>query len=390
MKGVLVLFSFIAYSLSVCSQSMKQADEYFELENYPAALDIYKELIKNNPEDYKLNFRLGVCHLNASVIKSKAISYLNKAASFSGRDPIAYYLLGRAYHYSYQFDPAIRAYEKFISLSSDDPENLAYAKKKIEYCYNAKEFMKFPLNLTFENLGDNINSEYPDFFPFVSSNESFMVFNSKRDDGSNKLNDGSFSSNIYISNVEKGQFQKAHKLTDLGVDSLNERVIGLSPDGSKILYSIQQENGVGIYLADFKNREIKNSELLNLSPKEVLNSGVTASINSEANTIYLSANLKNSYGGHDIYVARMLPNGEWSLLQNMGPAINTVWDEKYPNISHDGKVLYFSSEGHTGLGGMDVYESRWDTDSSKWINVYIKSSFGKSVEGLYKIFGRLH
>ena len=365
-KNTIAITLAMLLAFAANAQNKKKAQELYDTGNYPGALQEYLLLLQEEPDNYTYNFRAGVCQLQSSAIKSKAIPYLNKASSFAEGDPIAFYLLGKAYQYSYQFDAAIRAFEKFIALSRHDEENVRYAKKKIEYCYNAKEFMKFPLDVEFENLGENINSAYPDYFPFVSSNESFLLFNSKRDDGSNKLPDGTFSSSIYVSQVKDGRFQEAHKMMSIGGDSLNEQVIGLSADGSKLLYAVEQNKVVTMYLADISEGEISEPEALNITPPEALTLDVTASIASDGKTIYLSSKLKGGLGGADIYVARKLPNGQWSKLQNLGPEINTEWDEFFPNISPDGKNLYFSSEGHTGLGGMDIYRSEWKPDSNAW------------------------
>ena len=75
---------------------------------------------------------------------------------------------------------------------------------QIEYCENAKELMKFPLNVNFENLGKNINSQFDDYYPFVTSNESYIMYNSNRNDFSSEKPNGSFYSNVYISKVENG------------------------------------------------------------------------------------------------------------------------------------------------------------------------------------------
>jgi hypothetical protein len=364
---ICLLMALVVTTLS--AQTKKEATALYASQNYNEALKMYLHLLGTDPDNYEYNFRTGVCYLKTSVVKSKAIPYLTKASSYTNQDPIAYYLLAKAYQYSYQFDAAIRAFEKFINLSSSVEENVRYAKKKIEHCYNAKEFMKFPRNVDFENLGENINSVYPDYFPFVSANESFIVFNSKRDDGSNKLKDGTFSSNIYFSKVENGQFQKAEKLPDVGSDSLNEQIIGLSADGNKLLIAVEGDGNTQVFLADFTTHVAKDIQKLSIDLSQAVNGEVTASINADGDLLYLAMELKGGLGGTDIYESRLLPNGEWSALRNLGSEINTIWDERFPNITQDEKTLFFSSEGHTGLGGMDIYQASRNLKERKWENV---------------------
>ncbi|MBL4705125.1 MAG: PD40 domain-containing protein [Flavobacteriales bacterium] len=76
--------------------------------------------------------------------------------------------------------------------------------------------------------------------------------------------------------------------------------------------------------------------------------------------IYFASDRPDGYGGIDIYMCQKLPNGKWSQAQNLGPTINTKFDEDFPNISPDGKVLYFSSRGHTSMGGYDIFKAEWN------------------------------
>ena len=165
-----------------------------------------------------------------------------------------YYLLGRAYHFAYRFPKAIEMFEKFKQINKGNNENLQDVEKQIEYCYNAIEIMKFPLDVSFQNMGPSINSTSPDFYPFVPLDESYLIYNTKRDDGSNQLPDGSFNSEIYISKVKNGKYNNARKI-DQNVNSLNgsEEVIGLSGDGKHIMFYYENEEHYGdLFIADYK------------------------------------------------------------------------------------------------------------------------------------------
>ena len=85
--------------------------------------------------------------------------------------------------------------------------------------------------------------------------------------------------------------------------------------------------------------------------------------------MYFASNRDGGYGGVDIYVTKKLPNGKWGLPQNLGPTINTKFDEDFPNISNDGKTLYFSSKGHTSMGGYDIFKASWDNVKRIWTTV---------------------
>ena len=141
------IFSFFLFTiyLSVSfSQDSKLAENYFLDENYQAAISEYELLIEENKDNIEYNFNLAVCYLNTNGDKSRAIAFLEKLVKNPKIIPDAWYLLGRAYHFGYQFDKAINAYNRFIETGKGNILNKDNAPIQIEYCENAKELMKFP------------------------------------------------------------------------------------------------------------------------------------------------------------------------------------------------------------------------------------------------------
>lgn len=351
---------------------IKKAATLFDQFNFYEALDEYLLLLEEAPEDPLFNYRVGVCYLNTNIDKSNAVSYLEKVIAQEKPNPTAYYLLGRAYHYAYRFNDAIKMLEEFKTINKEDVISNEDVTKHIEYCYNAIELMKFQLDVSFENVGNVINSAGPDYYPFVPQDESFIVFNSRRDDGSSKMENGNFFAEIYISKAKNGTFQKARKL-DQNINTLNgnEEVVGLSADGKFILFYFENENHYGdLFIAEMDEEREKVINLEKL-PSEINSADheIAASIAADGNEIYFASNRAGGYGGVDIYVTRKLPNGKWGLAQNLGPTINTKFDEDFPNISNDGKTLYFSSKGHTSMGGYDIFKASWDHVKRIWTTV---------------------
>ena len=157
-------------------QDSKLAENYFIDGNYSAALNEYEILITEDPENIDYNYNLAVCYINTNDDKSRAIPYLEFLVKDPKIIPDTWYLLGRAYHFGYQFNKAIQAYQKFLETGKGNLMNRDNAPLQIEYCENAKEIMKFPLSVSFENLGKNINTKFADYFPFIPVNESFILF----------------------------------------------------------------------------------------------------------------------------------------------------------------------------------------------------------------------
>jgi len=370
----LLLIVNLLFTLSIVAQkgeSLKEANQFFSEGNFKEALGIYLSNKSDHIEDQKFNYRVGVCYLNTNIDKSNAIPYLEKALSIGEPDPNTYYLLGRAYHFAYRFNDAIKMFEKFKTLNKGDVSNIENIDKQIEYCYNAIEIMKFPLDVVFENLGSNINSVGPDYYPFIPKDESFLVFNSKRDDGSSREVNGNFFSEIYLSEVKNGKFSKAIKL-DQNINTLDgtEEVAGLSANGDYMLFYYENKISYGdLYIAAYNL--LKGVYEVEKLPKVINTKGheIAASLSMFGDVIYFASDREGGYGGVDLYVSRKLPNGKWSLAQNLGPSINTKDDEDFPNISPDNKTLYFSSKGHTSMGGYDIFKANWDPVKHNWTDV---------------------
>ncbi|HEY6161270.1 MAG TPA: hypothetical protein VI112_08605 [Bacteroidia bacterium] len=350
----------------------KAANEKFNAKNFGEALEDYLDLLENDPRNDKYNYRVAVCYLNTEIGKAKAIPYLEIVTRQPKYEPDAMFLLGRAYQFGYRFDDAIKAFNKFKQDGKGSSENLKDVDTEIQYCYNAKELMKFPLNVAFENLGKNINSEFPDYFGFVPSDESFIVFNSRRSEGKVKNPDGTYNSSIYISKTKDGQYQKSKPMpSPVNSNAGDAEVVGLSANGDVMLIyynDFQTEDDIYISLGD-KNNNFKKPERLpdNINSPKGLE--IAASVTADGSTVYFASYRSGGMGGTDLYMSHKLPTGEWGPAQNLGAEINTAQNEDFPNISPDGKTLYFSSSGHTSMGGYDIFKADWDEATQKWVNV---------------------
>ena len=370
MKRLLSLPLLLIVFLNISSQDRKTAIKLFDAGNYEEAINEYLPLYEEDKESLEFNYNLAVSYLNTNIDKSLAIPHLETLTKNSKIDANAWYLLGRAYHFGYQFDAAIAAYEKFRETNSGSEANKIDAVKQIEYCENAKELMKFGVRVKFENLGKNVNSAYADYFPFIPTNESFLIFNSKRDLSSTEQSDGSYLPNIFMSNVESGKYQKAQPLPEsINTKDGREEVVGLNPNGTRAIFYYEDFKQYGdLYECKIEGTTLGKPEKLekNVNSKHV---EIAACINRNGSKLYFASDRSGGYGGIDLYSCQLLPNGKWSLPTNLGPTINTNFDEDFPNLSPDGKALYFSSKGHTSMGGFDIFKATWDPIKNKYSSV---------------------
>lgn len=367
MKSVILFLVFIFVTLIVTGQDKKAARYYFyEIQDFESAVKSYLDLLEDEPDNKEYNYNVAISYLNSNIDKSLAIPYLEKLNLLENPDPNIPYFLGRAYALGYQFDKAIAAYNQFIETAKDNSALKINAERQIEYCQNAKELIKFPLKVTFQNLGNKVNSRFDDYFPFIPNNESFIVFNSnRREEGEEEELP---KPDIFISYVKDGKYSQAKKLPEsINTKANKEEIVGLNSDGTEAILFFETATGQGdLYECKIEDKEFGIPAKLdrNVNSKSL---EIAACISSDNKRLYFASDRPGGYGGVDLYLCQRLPNGKWSEAQNLGPSVNTPYDEDFPNISPNGDVLYFSSKGHTSMGGYDIYKSEWDDFKKKFV-----------------------
>ncbi len=347
-------------------------------ENYPMALRFFQEAYRTDSSSANVNFKVGVCLLKSVSEKKSAITYLRRAAkdvtkNYDEFEPrikkapeSAFYYLAQAYHLNSKFDSAQSLFESYKTLlSAKNPELLQDVNHRIDMCKNAKEYTSSPLKLKITNMGDSINGTFPDYSVVLSLDENIMYFTSRRY-GERGI-DGLYPEDIYVSYRKlDNTWTTAVPLNGVNSES-NEATISLSTDG-QTLFIYKDDNGGDIYYStqDFKGNwsypQPLEDEYKDINTR---NWETHACLSADGNTLYFVSNRKGGYGGRDIYRSVKLPNGKWSRALNLGPNINTPFDEDAPFIHPDKTTLFFSSSGHKSMGGFDIFFTA-QNDSGTW------------------------
>lgn len=365
------------------AQKFQEAVRLDEEGELGQSLVLWSQLASKNPDNANVNYKAGKAYLLSFSQKSAALPFFERAVKgevdknydrFSPAEkdiPIeAYYYYAKALHLNYQLDKASDYYQEFILRSS--PKHFLYPKATLglKQLDNARILMRVPVEFEITNLGSVVNSEYPDFSPVISVDENALFFTSTRlrADSSNfgvkDRKTGLHFEDIYASYKDRnGNWQEPELLS---INSLNEHsaTVNVSVDG-QTLYIYEDDDGDGnIYRSTLVGETWSEPEPM----PSVINSPAWEThlaITPDERTIYFVSNRKGGIGGRDIYQVNMLPNGKWSAAQNLGPKINTPYDEDAVFISPDGQTLYFSSKGHDSMGGFDIMYSKRDT-SGNW------------------------
>ncbi|MES2761168.1 MAG: OmpA family protein [Bacteroidota bacterium] len=357
------------------------ADTLYDAGNYYQALPIFLELYKEDTTNANICYLVGDCYLNGRTGKANAAKYLEKAVK--SIDPkykkskdernapiLAYKLLGDAYHIHSKFDKAITAYHAYQNEmrinNKTDKDNLKDAERKIDMCNTAKSLVGNPVRVKIENMGSTVNSAYADYCPVLTADQSTMIFTSRRKGTGDIMEEGKYLEDIYISQRTKSGWSTAEAISSKINTESNEASIGISPDGQEILI-YKDDNGDGnIYSTTLNGDEWSTPVKLN-SNINTKHWEPSAFISADGHAIYFVSNRPGGYGGRDIYVSQRTEKGDWGKAVNMGPLINTEYDEDAPFIHPDGVTLYFSSNGHNTMGGFDVFYSSLSDDGTKWL-----------------------
>lgn len=349
-------------------QVADDAKKQFQSKNYKIALKGFLSRYKTEATNAELNAQIGQCYLNANLDKSKALSYLEFATSQTQPQADWWFDLGRAYHFNKRFDEAISTFEKYINIVGKKEKEVKKASRMIEICRNAKELTAKPLNLTFENLGKKINSEFADYYPLLPNNGSMLIFTTRRKGNTGGVldPDGYYTSEIYFSESKLGSWTKSKNIGVKLNTEYDEEAVGLSTDGKNLMVYIDHDDNYGdLFLSKWDKKSYQLAE--DVGPSVNTSRVETAGMTNEEGTLLLFASFKaGGKGGSDLWLSRKLPSGEWGVAENLGEEINSEYNEDFPMLDSDGKTLYFASDGWKTMGGYDVFKSVYDSSAGKW------------------------
>lgn len=324
-------------ALEYCLKGIKKDSTYPKLWQYKAAIEY-------EMKDFKAAYN----------------SY-QKLISLEPDDMAHYYFLGKCQKSLYMFDEAKISLEKYVNANirktktyEDDAKNILKNIESIKKLYaNQVDFKP-------QNLGPLINSADGEYWPGLTLDGKYFYFTRMTQKG-NK-----FTEDFYRSEISDTVWGPAYKLPAPINTEANEGTISISADGKTIFFSANNRvndkgipMGLGrqdIYLAFYNNGiwsnpfnigQPINSEYWDAQP----------AISPDGLTLYFASGRPGGYGGIDLWMSTF-KDGRFQMPVNLGPEINTKGDEQAPFIHYDNQTLYFSSDGHPGAGGWDIFVAR--------------------------------
>jgi Tol biopolymer transport system component len=363
-RAVCLVVTFI-FSISVIAQENKSLQdtfleaEFFLLnEDYSDALNFYLELYEKLPDNSNLAYCIGVCYLNIPGKKNLAISYLETASknisakhkegtiSQTAAPYDVLYDLAKAYRINYMFDKAKETYLKYSgTLLVDDRENQDYIKHEIAVCDMAKNLIAKPVAYSEENIGELFNDEKANFNPIISADgKSFAYMVTLK-----------FYDAVMFSRLVNGKWIAPVNITPELESDGDFYISCLSADGKQLFLSKDDNYNSDIFSSLFNGKAWSKTVKLNKN----INTRYWEShgyVSDDGNQLIFASDRPGGLGGLDLYVSRKV-KGDWGPAVNLGPEINTQFNEDRPFLINNGKTLFFSSQGHENLGGYDLFRS---------------------------------
>jgi tetratricopeptide (TPR) repeat protein len=348
---------------------LKEAQMSFDIEDHLNAWNSYRKVLLLDPKNERAGVNSAISYFKLNYNQDSAQFFISGLSASSLVD--AKYYLAKIKHQQKSFDEAIQLLNDYNKLS---PKKRLHTIEETTYmigvCESAKAFINKPHRSIIKNMGPEINSIYADYVPVVVPDENTIYFTSRREGSSNNKKDahGNYYEDVYVSVKEKDVWTKAENVKAPINTETNDACVAISPDGqSMIVYRTSADQVTGdLYITKLG---IDNKwEPLQKMAKEINSQFVetSACFSNDTSQLYFSSNRPGGYGGKDIYRIKKLPNGRWALPFNLGPNINTLYDEDSPYLHPDNVTMYYSSKGHNTMGEYDVFRSVYDPETNQF------------------------
>jgi peptidoglycan-associated lipoprotein len=376
-KKVLIVLSFLLLLLPAMTYAQrnpaKGADEAFDALQYSLAIDKYKKAYtkvkKNKEEKNRITSQLAECYRLTSNYKRAEISYKQLIKrGWEKKNPEILLRYAEMLKINGKYEESVAQYLAYAEKVPDDPRGVRGA----ESTALIPEWIENPSKYEVTNI-KKINSRESDFAPaFTSANYNEIVFGSTRDGATGKETDewtGQNFSDLFVSKLDRKEEWSAPVLFDQS-ETVNTKANEGTPAFSfdfKTLYftrchnDAKKESGCQVYKARRTGRNWGEPEMVDIKGVDTMSTIGQPTVSENELIIYFAAEKKGGFGGKDIWVAfRDSKTEGFKRPKNIGEIVNTPGDEMFPFLRND-TTLFFASDGHGGMGGLDIFVTTIDT-----------------------------
>ena len=357
----------------------------FSLEEYSKAAELYKKAYKktkNRAVKAEIIFKQAECYRMSGNVK-RAESYYKRAIKAKYPDVTVYLRYADVLRMQGDLDEAVPQYTKYIQLNPTDVRG----EMGLKSCNFALKWKDLPTRYKVE-LMPVVNSRYSDYSASFGNGEyTEMYFSSSRKDGlSDKIDDrtGEHFSDVWFTRInKKGAWSRPIVMPEPLNSEGNEGSVFVNKRGT-VMYLTQckvekkKALGCGIYVSKRKGKNWLATQMLQVKLDSNTTIGHPA-LSDDETVLIFSSDLAGGYGGKDLWISVKEKRNRWSDPVNLGPLVNTPGDEMFPFLADEG-VIYFASNGHVGMGGLDIYKTSEDENGAYILPVNLKSPVNSSFD----------
>lgn len=369
---IYVLFLLIVSSLYSCkSAKLSDAEEKQRIGEYYEAAAIYRKVYtKTSPKKRDLRgyiaYRMAECNRLINNTGKATSAYMN-AIRYDYPDSTVYLRMGQMLQKTGRYPKAIKNYDIYME---NDPSNLL-AINGIQGCELAPGWKKNPTRYEVRRM-DKFNSRRGEFSPMLAGDKYDQLYfassRSKDKDAKVSAITGQNNNNLFlVKQDEKGAWLAPVELEDEVNTEYDEGTPSFSPDGNTMYYTYCAQDPEGPRTAEIYISTRSSAKWGKGTRATIVKDSVTAlghpSISPDGKYLYFVSDAVGGFGGKDIFRARVAGN-DFGPMENLGEEINTPGDEMFPYV-RDSVTLYFASNGHPGMGGLDLFKATQDS-TGKW------------------------
>ena len=360
----LLLFLLSMGLLQEASAQMRffnEAEEVYQAGQYYKAVDMYRnayDKIQGKEIKAEIVFKIAECYRKTGQPRKAELWYSN-AISKEYDNPLIYLHHANALKTNEEFEEAIENYKEYQKLKPDDPRG----QMGIKSCRKARQWMENPNGYKVSRLR-YINSTEDDFAPAYSKAEyNEIYFTSSRDESSGEEQNGvtgqSFTDIFYSQQDMSGKWSKPEPISNQINTDVEEGASSFTGDYNTLYFTRcevdrKEKLGCKIYRTQKDNGQWDKPDPLTLAPDSMV--VAHPAITDDGSTLYFVSNIEGGYGQMDIWKVNRKGDQGWSAPVNLGSNVNTPGNEMFPFIHSDG-TLYFSSDYHLGMGGLDIFKA---------------------------------
>ena len=370
MRRLLYIINVVILSLLLGScgaeQALKKGDKFYAVGEYFDAAEQYKKAYSQTPTKERVTRgqrakKLAECYrrINATT---KAINAYNNVVRYKQTDSLTHLYLGQLYMKNGNYKEAAKHFQTAIDSLPSTVNIRKLAETGLESAKMAPQWKKEGSDYTVKRM-EVFNSRRDDYSPMLGGDDNNQLYftstrNQAQGDDQNGIT-GSKSADIFLSQKDdKGKWGKPQSIDSELNSNFEEGACCFSPDG-KTMYLTQCKTDPNypryatIVVSDRSDATWTKPRELVVS-KDTLSSFAHPAVSPDGEWLYFVSDMPGGYGGLDLWRCRLLTHGEAGAVENLGPAINTPGDEMFPTFRPNGD-LYFSSNGHPGFGGLDIF-----------------------------------